>query len=660
MYYILQAYGLETQLNAVDKTRFVFWMRIALTPKNYFKLFYNASVFLIPAGSIFFAFIIEKYIKNIAFFFYSILAGFGFFLFFAYFQESHSIKDLQYINAGLVFIVTVCYWILKKRTQLLIFINKYWFPILVLMLFVILYNFGYLLETGIWVNYYHHNFVIATINDLFQGKHLLIDTFSQYGFLYPFFLYLIFLIGLPFSYMNFYWLLMILSMVYFFILFFFLRSLTKNTIYAFVGLFVILGLNTLFSYSTFPYSENYVWPGSIVARHFFDIVVFFLLYKNRRFSSRSLNWLSAFFTSLSFFYNFETGISLVFAFVILHFFHAVTLHTKTIFQRAIVFIRNLIPLFISLASIAGLFSLYTYMQTQRLPDWSIFWFFALLYQSGFTALQTPKIDWYLTYTLVYFSVCVWFLYAVVKKRTIEWKWYVIASLSFYGLFLLNYYLNRSYHTNLSINAISLGIILIVVLQEIYRNDSLFLKIVKYAIIIALLTISAQSFYYLSKRLKYRWYGWSVFKITKKYYNNRAFAMVSYVETEGYTVDDLFASVQAIKELTKNEKRILLFSRYDTVILVMAEKTHIIPYPMTEQIYYLSDVEKIKKELVSMKLKPAYLFIEKKNLFIPDSEIPKTSFSTSLELFNVLSPYYEFYKQVGILDIYRLKEISKPL
>ena len=49
-YYMCDFLGLKQQLNTADKTIFVGWIRVAVNPKNYFKLFYNLSIILLPSG----------------------------------------------------------------------------------------------------------------------------------------------------------------------------------------------------------------------------------------------------------------------------------------------------------------------------------------------------------------------------------------------------------------------------------------------------------------------------------------------------------------------------------------------------------------------------------------------------------------------------------
>src|SRR3990167_9013658 len=202
-------------------------------------------------------------------------------------------------------------------------IKKYHKFTAIILIFIVVFDFGYLLETGIWVNYYHHNFMIGTINDLLQGKHLLIDTFNQYGLFYPFILFLVFRTVLQFSYMNLYLAFMIGTVMYFAILYFFILLITKKNLLSLVGLLVSMGVVMTFNFHTFPFSENYVWPGSIPLRYFFDGLVFLLLLKNKNFKSYNLHIITACLVAIAIFFNLETGISLGMGYLFLLFGHVI-------------------------------------------------------------------------------------------------------------------------------------------------------------------------------------------------------------------------------------------------------------------------------------------------------------------------------------------------
>lgn len=621
LYFILKAAGVEKNFNIIDKSVFVPWRQQGFYPKQYFKLFYNLSIILIPIMSVFFAFFIGKMVS----------------------QPYRVIKK------------KILRMTPEKKSKSS-FIEKYYLVILIIMLTVVLINFGYLLETGIWVNYYHHNFIIAVVNDLFHGKHLLVDTFSQYGLLYPWFLSLFFKRIFFFSYMNLYLLFMILTWVYFFTLFFFLKALIKNKLYALIGLYVIMGVNMLFNYSTYPFSENYVWPGGIPLRFFFDGSVFFLIIKNEHFTSRWIHILTVCLIVVAALHNIETGLALVVSVLFLYFIYSLSFKKIDLLSRICFFLVRFAYVAAAGIGVWALFSIYTRLGAGQWPDWYLFTRFMRLAQQGLNNAQTPIIGWYWLHLLLYFAVLTVVLDKIIRLKTsISWRWIVVTAYSFYGLLLLNYYMSRSYDSNLTVVSIPAVVILIFLIKELVGQRWVWLRRIRFALILIVVVLAYFTSFYLYKRLGYRWYALHEVQKAKKYLGNRGFVMVSYNEEGDYTVENLLKSVNAIKTLTHGAKKILLLSRYDALILIMTGKTHIVSYPITELIFYRTELEGVKNNLAFLKTKPLYLFIDKKNPAIKDSEIIKTSFWTAREIFKELSPFYEFVTQVGILDIYKLKE-----
>lgn len=612
LYIILRAFGIEERMNAIDREALVSWRRQEFNPKRYFRLFYNISLFFIPFVTIIIVPSIEKFLK----------------------------KRFPYLSQSLAS------WVTSMKSR----IERYHIGVMIVIVTVVLVDFGYLIQTGIWINYYHHNFIIATINDLFAGKHLLVDTFSQYGMLLPATLYMIFRLGVPFSYMNLYLLFMVFTVVYYCILYFFLNSLTRNKLYSLVGLFFIMGVNTLLNYPVFPDSENYVWPGATVLRYFLDIPVFFLLYKNENLSSKPFFFAASALTAFAILYNIETGIALVAGLGSFVLFFALSKKALSLRGRILFFIKYAGSLPIFFAVFSSLFAFYTYNVAGTWPNWRLFIKFVRLANEGISNIDTSFFGWHIIFMLLYFFSIISVLYRIlIQQKTVSWKWLTIGALSVYGLFLLNYYMSRSVFSNLTVVSIPMGIIVTFLLHELTYTKENYLRAVRSVLIITVAVVSMASVGYLVKRVQYRWYAFNYVREAPKHHGNRGFVVVGYIEEGFITAKNLFTSITEIKKLTRGEKRILLFSRYDTAILVMSEKTHMLPLPLLEQIYYQKDLKKYKRMLVTLESKPKYLFVDRSNPLYP----PPTSFDGARDLFEVIKPFYRYARTVGILDVYTL-------
>ncbi|OGK14850.1 hypothetical protein A3H80_04020 [Candidatus Roizmanbacteria bacterium RIFCSPLOWO2_02_FULL_37_19] len=60
LYKGLAYFGIQEKLDYTDKTIFVEWIRVAVHPKQYFKIFYNLSIFLLPLGASGIGYVIYK------------------------------------------------------------------------------------------------------------------------------------------------------------------------------------------------------------------------------------------------------------------------------------------------------------------------------------------------------------------------------------------------------------------------------------------------------------------------------------------------------------------------------------------------------------------------------------------------------------------------
>ncbi len=626
IYIVLKYLGVEESMNRIDRTQLVSWRHEEFNPKRYFKLFYNLSLIFIPIVTILLSMKLSRFFKkdiNLSF----KLPKFGF-----------GMRN-QYLK------------IEKKISPIKNFLNKNHLAVAMLLIFVVLFNFGYLLETGIWINYYHHNFIIATINDLFAGKHLLVDTYSQYGMLLPFVLYKLFQFVIPFSYMNLYFVFMVVTMIYYFFLYFFLLRVTQNKLLCLFGLFIMMGVTTLFNYPTYPVSENYVWPGATVLRYFLDIPVFYLLYKNKNLSSTPLFVIACFLTTGSVLYNLETGLALSIGLMSFTLFASLSKYELSLKARLIFFLKKSSFFLTSLVLVFVIFSIYTLAVSGSWPNWNFFFKFVYLAQEGISNVKTPVLGLHLPILAIYFLTIILSLNQIfVSKKPFNWIYAATAGLAGYGLMLFNYYISRSVSSNLPVVILPALLILIIFFDQLSNFKDNFSKLIKITIFISFIAIFCFSTYYLAKRIEYRSYAYNQVKISKKYPGNRAFYVVSYNEDAGRTVNELFESVSAIKKLSSGEKKILLFSQFDTVILVMAEKTQLLPVPMMEQFYYQSELEKAKKTLINMDPKPEYIFVDKN---YPQFPTP-SSYQGANELFEATKPFYQFDKTAGILEIYKLK------
>ncbi|HRY28887.1 MAG TPA: hypothetical protein P5079_02485 [Elusimicrobiota bacterium] len=687
--FILRFAGWEARMNVIDTAKWVEWVRPGFFSKNYSKFIFNFSLIVLPSFSILLAHFFAKIrTKKITLFLLS-SAGFFVFMRWGYLKEGLGWKQLGIVN-GIILVAYLLGLIVDRWLPRLgvsrepfsvlefvsegmtgvgagkvrSFFNKYQLFLVVPLLFVVLINFAYKYSAGIWINYYHQNFLIAPINDMLHGKYFLVETFSQYGMFYPITLFLVFYVKLlKFTYMNFYLIAMVFTVGYFLVLYYFIRSVTRGLVFAILALFVAMGVNTLFNNAYFPYSEIYDWPGAMPLRFFLDGLVFWLIVRNNGFKNKILSGLVPCLVAAALYYNFETGVCLAAAYGALCLLHV--LNGREGGAKAAAFLAKQVGS-VSVGAVAIYLGIvfFTWVRIGKMPELDLLLGIPLMMaRDGYTALPTPKIGWYWAYLAVYFSVFVGVFYCVLKTRQTSWKWVVLGAYAVYGLFLLQYYMNKSVSSNLPVVGIPFAVLVVVVTEEVLgflcrhkkADWPLFLVVIAFVGFLASGVLAARTSCYLVKKINYRIYSKGQLKLLKKYENNNGL-IVSYSLPPGLMAEDLLASVARVRELTKGQERIFLISRHDTVHLVMAEKTNYLPCPMLEQIFLKEQLAELKRNLINETKRPLYLFTDRGFPLSPiTAPSSPNAYDVLVELFQGVEPYYELIEQVGVINIYRLKK-----
>lgn len=201
-----------------------------------------------------------------------------------------------------------------KLTLPSFFISIFILLIISLLLFNPRYQFSYEKIAnygGEAIHQFHHaNFFIAPINEVINGKMLLVNAQAQYGILLTY-IPAVILKFTHLSYSNFNLYNIIVSIIYVFIFYLFLVKVTHNRFLSFIATIGFIKLS--FFRAFWPY-EIYTLPSTIPVRYFFDIIAMYsiyILYNN--FSYKKL-YFSSFILSLAFFYNTEIGLSIILAY----------------------------------------------------------------------------------------------------------------------------------------------------------------------------------------------------------------------------------------------------------------------------------------------------------------------------------------------------------
>lgn len=491
------------------------------------------------------------------------------------------------------------------------------------------------------IHQFHHvNPYIGPINEIINGKTLLVNATSQYGFLSTYIPTFLFTIT-HLSYSNFILYAMILAILYTFVFYIFLKKITKSKGWALLGVLIFIKL--VFFRSNWPY-EAFVLPSTTPVRYFFDIFVILAVFE--LYSSSYSLWKSFkvdILVSLALLYNLEFGIPILFAYlgtIFLDFF--ITLTNKKSFKS--VFLSLCLFLF-SFLSIVVTTIMVIFFQTHRLPDWSLLIAPIVFFSRGFFDIPMPIIDAYYiplsVYILTYYTI-----FFKLYKRNYTYI-HILFFLLLYAVAGFVYYLglNEPHHL---VTIIPPSIILFIIFANWFaKNYDLFrpARPVHKAFLATFVLFVFGFFFWqpvgfltnANKRFQYR-YG----KLQDNYFKWNLSGTDFYLKDEGYKNFSLAA--ENIKEFTPFQKEALILSRYDTLLLIASKKTSLVDMPNMEySLMYKKDfINTVRKIQIK---RPQFIFVYSKDY----SQVSNTIIA---QIWTSVKKNYRFLKYAGVIDIYK--------
>lgn len=537
----------------------------------------------------------------------------------------------------------------KIKTKPSLTKNFLFFILIVVLIFNPRYKFSYekiLNYGGEAVHQFHHvNFYLGPINEVLQGKTLLVDAYSQYGLLATYIPAFIFKLT-TISYTNFVLYNMLLSVAYSFLFFLFLQKLTKN--YLWSAFFTLAYIKLVFFRASLPY-EAYVLPSTTPLRYFFDIVValfVFKLFSQKPNFKKSL--LTSFFVSIAFFYNLEIGAPLLVAYLLtLVLDFLVKILTKKGLSSVV---SNFQTLGISLTALTVLILGLTYLKSGRLPNFFQAFNSISFFSRGFFDIPMPVLGAYYFPLMIYLVSFYLIVFMFIKRNFVNL--YSIFFLLSYGILSFFYYIGFSEPHHL-LTVIHPSILLFAILFRLfftYKKQILGLPTF-YKTIILTFSFSFLAFlFWPSPKFIKNTLG----RFEKRYGKvEESFSKWNYFGTDFYLSDnngqDFFLAADKIKQYTKGEKKALVLSRFDTLLLIMSQKASFTGFPIAEyQIAFQRDLDqainKIKKE------RPRHIFAYSK----------KHSFSTTDNIsliWQAIQKQYRLVERAGAVDVYKYRSAS---
>lgn len=500
---------------------------------------------------------------------------------------------------------------------------------------------------------YHVWFFLAPVHDVLQGKHLLVDTGSQYGVLLIQALALLFRWVVPFSFPHFTAILMALSVLYHFFLYLFLRVLYRDRFLALLGILLVVSVGFLrHAAFNFP-GEPYVHPSALKLRFLFDLPVMALfLWHSRRRAAAALP-IAAFLCAVAVLWNSETGISLSAAYLAYVLVDAVQASARLgiVWWRVVLHTAFLVG---GIAAVVGLFTWWTLVASGSLPDFSSIPLYMRLYYSGFGALPMPVIGAWSILLFLYAVILLQTAQRVVlgkatSEAAIRTGWAV------YGLMIFHYYISHSASTNLSavtVPAIVLGLWLLDDIRPWLRRSFLAcgraVVFLPFFAIVFLVSLELTAGFAMTRDLLLKRWASPVFlPRTGTEQANPRFAGFP-LPAERY-----IRTAEAIRALVPTPSRPLILSQQDFLHLWVLGSTNALFLPYQRTIALLQEARAIERQID--RLAPRYLFMDP-----PASDIdavPPCALCEELRSFVQRS--YAFRRNIGLLDVYERRSPAIP-
>jgi hypothetical protein len=491
--------------------------------------------------------------------------------------------------------------------------------------------------------FHHVNFYLGPINEILNGKMLMANAYAQYGILTTYIPAIIFS-HTKLSYSGFVLYDMIISAIYCIFFFYFMKKVTGSILGA---LITTLSFIRLVFFRSIWTNEVYVYPSSTPLRYIFDILVLILVYKQTRRNSVIRAYIASFIVALSLFYNLEIGLPIYisyFIFIIFLYFHNGI--TEIAVKRIL---RNILFLTFNTVLFIGIISYITFTRTGIWPDWLMQIGTLLFYGKGFFDIPMPITGEYFFIVGIYIYTF-YFINHNLKTHE-ENNLSLLTFILCYGIGIFVYYLGFNEPHHLYTISHPSVILFFYHLQRIFRKRRSFSEypVVPTSLIITF--FAAFTFWLISptpgtyRNITSVFYNRYINKYQNYYYWN-------YPGADFYLSKDngkLFADSAELIKYNITSDNILILSRYDTLLYAMSGKGSFLDNPIIE--YGIMHKYELNYAINAIfRKKPEYIF-----LYASSYNQMKTD--NIPIIWNAIKDDYEYVYSTGVLDVYKLIQLS---
>lgn len=414
---------------------------------------------------------------------FQVVCGIGLDLYFAvqnnhmfYIQNLPLLQDIWLVIPVWIILSLAVIIEYRYRPKLLNKLTNIFLAIFLLIIFIFIIFTTFVTEFDPSIHAYtpHFSAYAYSINQVFNGKTILIDLQTQYGF-YPYFLQPIFNI-LGMGIVQFELVMTFLQTIFFVIILFLVSRLVKSRIIYWCSICVIPG-TWLWSINNINGNENYgnyyqYWPHRVI----FPGLILLLMWFYQKTSGNRRKIITAFaylLSSFSVLWNFDSGLIVLVSWVIFMVFEALTrLNVDGIKNTIISVVTVIFKAGLLTVSLIGLLNFYTYLRSGQFADLKNYLFYqSIFYNSGFFMLSMPVTFHLWNLVLLVYAVGIllgiFYLGKVFvnkkggEKESPQIKIVMIFMVSIIGCGLFSYYQGRSHDSNLIASSWSFWFLIVI-------------------------------------------------------------------------------------------------------------------------------------------------------------------------------------------------------
>lgn len=468
-------------------------------------------------------------------------------------------------------------------------------------------------------------------HDILLGKHLLVASQSQYGFLLHYLLAGAFSLLGGVSTVHFRLVMMVIHALYYAVIYYSLRILLPSRRDALVGALFLLGMSIMRNYIR---SEPYGEPSITRLRNWLDAPFILFLALELRKPRRLWFLLSCITASIAFFYNSDMGVSLFLAAttwcIALPLFQEQ--RPRPLAHRVGL---RLATLLLCLTTVSLILALVLKDVSGSYPQWGNYFSFTSLYLSGFGAMPMPIIGAYWLVLGAYACAILATVAALLLRR--PWRTApLILSVAGYGMLTFHYYVNRSFTANLWVVSFPAALclfLLFVAYRDAVRSSSaqslrhpaIRLPV---SIIATILLITA-----VTADLVGAW------NILERRYTHPPQA-AAFDPAFAQSMD---ASVAAIQSRIPAGKRVVIISPRESLFLLNADRASAFPAPFLATVFTTPRLQAMLDRFVQER--HPYVFV--------DHASPERC-QLCAEIVKALPQWYQRQTTEGLLDVYERK------